>query len=176
MADPADTALYPHAPRIGESVTRWPSGGVATWDGTAWEVTGWARKFRPVEAFDTTNVTSASTTFEAGTPQVSVTYVSPPSGSVYVTVSASLEVFSPSTASCGFEVRQTNVSGVVVAAADSDFAVGVQSADLITASRRKLISGLTPFSTYFFRTMHRTSTAADTATMWSRALLIEPVI
>jgi hypothetical protein len=176
MADPADTALYPHAPRIGENVTRWPSGAVATWDGTAWETTGWARKFRPVEASNTTNQITTNTSFEAGSPQVTLTYTAPPSGMVYVTVSSTLECWAPSVAYCGFEVRQTNVSGLIFLAASPDDAMAMQADDLTSASRRKLVTGLTYNSPYFFRTMHRTSNSANQGSIFVRSLLIEPVV
>lgn len=129
----------------------------------------------PVEDEDGTDVNSTSTTFEAGSPVVSVTFNGPPSGKVIVTVYAQLECVSPSSAYCGFEIRETNASGTIVVAASQDVAAAKQEADFAASSRRKLITGLTPGQLYYAQTMHRTSNGANAATLFHRAILVEPV-
>lgn len=129
----------------------------------------------PVEAEDSTDVTSTSTAFEAGSPSVSLTFIAPASGKVIVTVYAQIEAASTSSGYCGFEIRLTNVSGSVVIAANTDVAAAQQEPAFSGSSRRKLVTGLTPGQLYFARTMHRTTVAANAATMFVRALLVEPV-
>lgn len=129
----------------------------------------------PVEAESNTDVTTTSTTFVAGSPQVGVSFKAPPSGRVFVTVYAQLECESPSAAYCGFEIRLNDATGTVVVAASQDVAAAAQDAFFAGSTRRKLITGLTPVTqTYFARTMHRTSNSASTATIFHRAILVEP--
>ncbi|WP_433242490.1 hypothetical protein [Actinomadura nitritigenes] len=126
----------------------------------------------PVIISTETDQTTTSTTFING--GLGTTFVPPPSGLVYVTVSGAVECEAPSTAFLGWEIRLTNASGAVVVAADDRRAVGVQEDKFAQASYRCPVSGLTPGTTYFIRAMLRTTNAAQTASAFWRELLVEP--
>jgi hypothetical protein len=129
----------------------------------------------PVEAEHNVDLTTTSTAWVAGTPQVGVTFTAPPSGRVTVTVYSQLECEAPGYAFCGFEIRLNNASGAVVTPASQDVAAAQQEDKFSASGRRKLVSGLTPGQQYYARTMHRTSASIYTATIFHRAILVEPV-
>jgi hypothetical protein len=139
----------------------------------------WARDIAldgPVKAFDGTSVTTASTTYTSLSPAVSLTFTAPPSGQVYITVNAKAECASPSVAYCSFEVRNNNVSGSVVQAANDDKAAAVQDQFWAGSEYRDLVTSLTPGNTYFVRALARSSNSASTASFFSRQILVEPVL
>jgi hypothetical protein len=161
----------PAVPYISEEIYRTDKGYFEWWNGLAWKIR--AALLTPVSASSETDVSTSSTSYTAGSPQVSTTFVAPPSGIVYVTVSAAIECAAPSTASCSWEIRNTSVAGSVVVAADDRSAVMVQEDHFVSASYRKLVTGLTAGNTYFIRTMHKTSGAGAADLFW-REILVEP--
>lgn len=152
------------------------TGEVWEFDGAAWKFKEPGNQCPPMSAFNGTDVTTTNTSFIAGSPLVETTFLAPPSGSVYITVSSAPECDAPSSATCSFEVRVTNAAGAVVLAAADDRGVGVQENNWAQASYRYLLTGLTPRVTYYARTMHRSSNGANTATFFTRGILVEPVL
>jgi hypothetical protein len=161
----------PANPTAAQRIWRSDKGYYEWWNGAAWKVS--AALSTPVSASSETDVSTSSTSYTAGSPQVSTTFVAPPSGIVYVTVSAAIECVAPSTASCSWVIRNTSVAGSVVVAADDRQAVMVQEDHFVSASYRKLVTGLTAGNTYFIRTMHKTSGAGAADLFW-REILVEP--
>ncbi|WP_433332518.1 hypothetical protein [Spirillospora sp. CA-294931] len=134
-----------------------------------------SERMDPVEAEHNADVFTTSTAFVPGTPQVGVTFTAPPSGCVYVTVYAQLECEGTGYAFCGYEIRSNDASGPVVVPASQDIAAAQQESRFSGSGRRKLIPGLTPGQRYYARTMHRSSSGTLTATIFHRAILVEPV-
>lgn len=167
---PAGTA------RRGQRLLYWPTREVYLYDGTNWVYTEPGTNAAPQQGFDNTTLNFTSTTYAAGSPLVEATFLAPPSGKVYITVSGQPECVSPSSSQVSFEVRNTNSSGSVVLAASDDRMVGQQDSFWSASSRRHLLTGLTPRSQYYARTMHRASNAANTATTFIRGILVEPVL
>lgn len=144
-------------------------------DGTNWVWVEPGSQCPPIDAFNETDQTTTSTSFTAGT-SLGVSFVAPPSGKVYVTVSGATECAAPSAAQLSFEVRITNVSGAVVLAATDENGIGQQEDKWSQGSDRVLVTGLTPRVTYFARTMHRSSNSAQTASIFRRRILVEPAL
>lgn len=135
-----------------------------------------SERMESFEVSNGTDQTTRSTSWVPGNPQVSSSFVAPPSGQIMVTVFAQLEAESPSSVACGFEIRNgPNASGTIFRAANSSDAASSQDKYWTGSSRRVLVSGLVPGQTYFIRTMHRTSNSSSTATVFFRSLLVEPV-
>lgn len=174
-AGPTPDHLYPSG-----SAQRWQrytvqnTGEVWEYDGAAWQFKEPGNLCPPVQSVTATSATTASTSFVSGT-NVEVTFTAPPTGKVYVTVSGATECTAPSSSQLSFEMRQTNVSGAVVVAADDGNGVGQQEDKWSQGSGRVLITGLTPRSTYYARCMMRASSAV-TATFFRRGILVEPVL
>lgn len=169
----ASAAERPSLPLSGEAWLRTDLRAVEVYDGSA--IRTIPSMPAPVEAESATDISTTSTTFVPGTPEVSVTFTAPPSGRVYVTVYAQCEAESPSTAYCGFEIRLNDASGSVVVSPSVDVAAVTQDAFFSGSTRRKLVTGLTPVTqTYFARTMIRTSNSANEASFFHRAILVEP--
>ncbi|MGP3917693.1 hypothetical protein [Nonomuraea sp. 10N515B] len=130
-----------------------------------------AQDFPPaVWASDTTaNSDISSTSYIAGTPTVSVTFTAPTSGAVLLSVGvAASDNGGTNRVHLSPEVRENNVSGAVVLAADvTNRGVGTpgEASANTHRSRTTLLTGLTPGGTYFARTMHKVSggTTADIA-------------
>lgn len=140
----------------------------------AWEP--WANeRIDPKEVEGNSTVSTTSTSYVTGSTAVATTFVAPPSGKVYVTVTAQCEAVAPTSAYCSFEIRVNNSSGAVFLAASDDRSAAVQEDNWSTPTRRKLVTGLTAGTTYYIRTMIRSSNSANTATFFQRSLLIEPV-
>lgn len=129
---------------------------------------------------------SLSTTYAAGTPALGTAFTAPATGKVYITVGGRIRLDSNSnTMYLGYEVRAgaTVGSGTVVQAADNGRAIAIGgNATGLTfvfggSSRRLLLTGLTPGSSYNVRTMHACQTAGTVnGTLLNRDLLIEPVL
>lgn len=149
------------------------TGEVWEFDGAVWKFIEPGSQCPPVAGFTETDASTASTTFIAGT-NVEATFVAPPSGKVYVTVSGASECTAPSAAQLSFEMRVTNSGGAIVLAADDANGVGQQEDKWSQASGRLLVTGLTPRVTYYARCMHRAS--GGTATFFRRGILVEPVL
>jgi hypothetical protein len=126
------------------------------------------------------------TTYVSGSPVVGTTFVAPPTGKVYVTVSGRIQCQTASnTVYLSFEVRtgSTIGSGTVITAAEARRSVGVGgnatgfTFSRVVGSYRYLLTGLTPGDTYNARTMHAAQgPASAAANFYSRDLLIEPVL
>lgn len=133
-------------------------------------------RMRPVtQGFDSSAVTTTSTTFATNGANVELTFVAPPSGAAMVVVGGQLvngaagnQVF------LGFEVRNTNVSGSVVVAASDNNALESKSTTDFMASMVIPISGLTPGNTYYARALHRVT--AGTGTLTRRRLNVIPMM
>lgn len=141
---------------------------------------------QPVEVDEQTDLlTLTNTSFAAGSPVCGTTFVAPPSGKVYITVSGHLQGnASGSLAYLSYEVRDggTIGSGTVIQAALTDRGVAVGStvtglsAARASLSRRTIVAtGLTPGSTYNIRTMHLLA-GSGSISIFSRELLVEPVL
>ncbi|MEU5878175.1 hypothetical protein [Spirillospora sp. NPDC047279] len=126
-------------------------------------------------AWSDSDQTTKSTSFTAGSPQVSTTFEAPPSGRVLINVNAQLEADGPASAYVGFEIRNTNASGAVVRSAAQNDSAAVQEGSFVSSSVRRLVTGLTPGATYFVRTMHSSSNATYNAKIFFRYLMVEPV-
>ncbi|MEV5629191.1 hypothetical protein [Micromonospora tulbaghiae] len=141
----------------------------------------------PWSAHQTANDTNGTTTYIPGTSH-GVAFTAPPSGKVYVFVSASLAtnaVTSTAGAWLSFEVRagSTVGSGTVALAADDTRAAGpwrpnnpASGYKYAPASARILVTGLTAEGSYNVRTMFRTDDGSATAAVLNRYLTVEPVL
>jgi hypothetical protein len=121
-----------------------------------------------------------NTTYAAGSPEVSATFTAPTSGAVLVSVGlggsglagGQRVLVTP-------EVRETDVSGAVVLAANTTTevlrgcAVPGQATANAHRSRTTLLTGLTAGAPYFVRTMHR-ATGAGTANIAVREVVVTP--
>lgn len=138
-----------------------------------------AEDFPPaVWASDATqNQNISSTTFIAGTPTVSVTFTAPTSGTVLLSVGvAGSDNGGTNRIHLAPEVRVGSVAGAVVLAADvTSRGVGIPGEASANAhrSRTTLLTGLTPGTTYFARTMHKVSGGA-TADIAVREITVMP--
>jgi len=128
-----------------------------------------------VQVFNDTNVSTTSTNFVAGNPQLSTTFIAPPSGQVIVTVYAQLSVANGRNGHVSYEIRENNSSGTVVVQPSTGWAAANAGNEAAGSTNRRLISGLAPGETYFIRTMHRTSNSSGALTVFMRTLLVEPV-
>lgn len=174
----------PSSPPEGMTVYETDTDVIRVYSGAAW------KRFAvdletaaPVEIVESTAVTGfTNTTFAAGSPVCGLTFVAPPSGSVYATVSGMIEMANDGNVTrLSYEVRASGTigSGTVVFSAVAERgiscgkAVNAGAAAVLSASRRALLGTLTPGSTYNARTMHLVTGGTGAAT--NRALLIEPV-
>lgn len=173
-------AAFPATPHTGKGVIRSDQSDRAyVWNGTAWKELIVIENLTAVqqvdETADETGITS--TTFIAGTASLSTTFVAPPSGKVAITVRAATENSDVGTTTpVSFEVRNDNVGGTVVFAANDSDSVASQGPQFIQASIRTIVTGLTFGNTYFVRTMHKRSGTGGTGSIFSRGLIIEPVL
>lgn len=169
---------FPTSPFTGKAVMRSDqSDRCYVYDGTDWEeVLIRSAIMAAQQDFDGTDVTTTSDTYVSLSPAVEITFVAPPSGAVFVTVTANLECVSPSSAFASWEIRETNSSGTIVHSATDDVKSVCQQADsLHQGSTRAMAGNLTAGSTYYCRVMCR-STTSNTASFFYRGLLIEPVL
>lgn len=140
---------------------------------------------QPVQVDDITTIAGISnTTPAAGTPVVGTAFVAPPSGKVYLTVTASCaSSVEDNTANVGYELRSGSTVGTGTVLLAASFNRAVQTSEAvtsgggaarITASNRFLFTGLTAGSSYNVRTMHWMNPAGS-GSVFYRALLVEPV-
>lgn len=135
---------------------------------------------RPASAWasDTTqNNNISSTTYIAGTPSVELTFVAPTSGAVLLSVGvAGCDNGGTNRIHLSPEVRVGTVAGSVVLAADvTERGVGIpgEAAANVHRSRTTLLTGLTPSTTYYARTMHKVS-GGSTADIAVREIVVTP--
>lgn len=142
---------------------------------------------QPVFVSDAPSLAVALTqAYAAGSTVLGTAFTAPATGKVYITVGGRIRLdTNNNTMYLGFEVRTGAIigSGTVVMAADNarTVAVGGNGTGITYlfagSSRRLLITGLTPGSSYNVRTMHacQIATAAN-GTILNRDLLVEPVL
>lgn len=129
-----------------------------------------------VKAENSTVLTNISTTLAVGVPEVGVAFIAPTSGKVLVTVGASvIDDGGSNSAILDWEIRLNNNAGAVIVATGSNLRRltlrgGAQAQE---ASRTVLVTGLTPGSTYFARTLHA-AYAGATVDIYSRSITITP--
>jgi hypothetical protein len=176
----------PASPHEGMFIYETDTNLYRTYTGAAWKRTG-GQDVESASLFDNDSTTLSgftNTTAAAGTPVVGDTFVCPPSGGVYITVSGYMVGLNDGqTVHLGWEVRQ----GAVVGSGTIDIttsvnrsitcgeAVNVGAPATLNASRRFLSTGiLTPGSTYNVRTMHWVS--GGSADIRYRELIVEPML
>jgi hypothetical protein len=137
-------------------------------------------------ATDSTNLSSITgTSFAAGSPACGTSFVAPPSGGVFITVSGHLkQVNNANNIILGWEVRTgasvgagtITVAGSSVRALVAGNAVNASAPVELTASRRcRLQAGtLTAGSTYNVQTLHLVSGGAGAIDY--REIIVEPVL
>lgn len=119
--------------------------------------------------------TSTSTTYAAGSTECGGSFVAPKSGIVSVDVTGLMHV-SANTANAvlSAEIRVGTNAGTVVLAADDESAVWVGTTDSVMSTvKAKTVTGLTPGTTYWVRTMFRV-TGAITGTASYRRVNVTP--
>lgn len=172
----------PASPRTPTAIWNRATGCLEIWNGTAWVTP--PSGLAPTTAASDVDETSFSATYGPGTTPVGVTFVAPPTGKIYVNVSA---YFGQSTnqkeAIVAYVLRTggTIGSGTVVLAASGNralvcgMAVNTSAPARLEATRRQLITGLTPGSTYNVQIEFAT-TAGGGCEVFFRELLVEPVL
>ena len=162
----------PPNPAAGEQVWRSDKGYIELYNGSGW-VPWVVTPQAPVEASDTTTITTNSITYVTGSPVVSATFTAPPSGRVYVTVTSNCECEPPSSVLVSWQLHSGSSSaGAIVVVAQTPNAVIVQEDHSTQASNRRLVPALTPGQTYYIQVMFRTT--SETATAFYRRILVEP--
>lgn len=142
------------------------------------EAAWWPESVRVVENTDQTNVTSTS--FTAGSPECSTTFVAPESGRVGVVVAA--EMKNDDTGGnriiVSFEIRVGSVAGAVVESAKIPRGVSTTgdttASQFMTHGAMSMIEGLTGGTTYFIRTMHLVD-GGTTNDIGHRRLVVTPL-
>jgi hypothetical protein len=132
---------------------------------------------QPNAVADSTDILALSnTTFAAGA-NCGFSFVAPGTGKVWAKVSAHMETNTADSCYLGFEIRAggTVGSGTVFLAAAVDSAAGVGG--VVGArtgnTREKLVTGLTPGTTYNIRTMHLCT--GGNYDIFAREIAIDPV-
>lgn len=135
----------------------------------------------PVSSVQAGSFTANSTTYTTATASGSyvdcaVVFTAPPSGTVYVSVSARLFNAATSGSLVSPETRTGGVigAGTVLEGASDGIGVSHYGAAFARSGIRHLLSGLTPGETYNTRLLHRTTTGTDAASIALRELIIEP--
>lgn len=129
-------------------------------------------------ASDTTSLANiSSTTFIAGTPEVSTTFVAPTSGAVLLSVGLSARDDGGANAiHLAPEVRVGTVAGAVVLSANVvTRGVGLpgEPNTFLYRSRTTVLTGLTAGTVYFVRTMHKVS-GGSTGDLQVRDVTVTP--
>jgi hypothetical protein len=153
---------------------------------------GWTSVFavapaslRPSFDEDTAVQAISSTTPVAGSPVVGTTFVVPPSGQVFITVTGLIEsVNNGASAALGWRIQEggTIGSGTIVhdflfdRALVTSEAVNTGAPGSIGASNRYLVTGLTQGSTYNVYTVHRMNISSTSGNVNYRSILAEPVL
>ena len=139
----------------------------------------WPESVRVVENTDQLNVTSTS--YIAGSPECSTTFVAPSSGRVGVVVAA--EMRNDDTAGnrifVSYEIRLgTTSAGTLFLAASTPRGVSTTgdttASQFMTFGNMSMVEGLTGGSTYFIRTMHQVD-GGTTNDIGHRRLVVVPM-
>lgn len=167
---------FPGTPYAGKGVVRTDQNNrTYIWTGSKWsEIITLDNIMKYTEARTSTQYNSTSTSFTPMVPEVSITFVAPPSGVVFVGLTARLECVLPSYATCSWEIRNTNVSGSVLHAATEDIkSVMVQGDQFIQATTIST-APLTAGNTYYARVMVKTS--SNTVSVFHASLFAWPLL
>ncbi|ADG88891.1 hypothetical protein [Thermobispora bispora] len=133
-----------------------------------------------VQSFNNTTLNPVSnTSYAAGSPVVAVTFVAPTSGRVLVTVGlGARSTDGGNRVHISPEVYLgTSSSGSLVLSADvttRGAGTPAETKDYMYLSRTTLLSGLTPGSTYYARTVHKVSGGGATNYIVARSIVVEP--
>ena len=164
------SSTRPASPVQGMTIVETDTGNQRRYWNGSWVI--WPPQF--VEVSDSTNITTTSTTFVPGSPQVSTTFTGPPSGRVLVFISAHIEGNDPERAlNISFEIRETNVSGSLIYPLDSNDGLRMQGINNLQATAVRQITGLTVGQLYFIRTLH--SVTAGTGSIFHRRIGVQPL-
>lgn len=178
----------PSSPPEGMTIYETDTDSYRVWNGAAWRRTGgadWETAGHGFLSEGTTVGSITSTSPAAGSPVCGATFVSPPSGGVYITVSGRIiQTSNTNEVLLGFEVRSggsigagtVQVSASSARALTCGRAINSGAAAVINASRRyKINTGtLTAGSTFNVQTMHWVT--GGTGTVEHREILVEPVL
>jgi hypothetical protein len=170
----------PANPRLGEVIWRTDHDYYEVKTSSAWKLLGPLPA--PVAVAEGTDLTAISgTSYVAGSPVCGTTFVAPPSGQVFITMTGRIQQSNDGNQTLlSFEVKSggTIGSGTDVLAASDDRAliageaVNSGSPAIAAASFRHLVtSGLTAGSTYNVRTVHKVTGGSGTVNR--RALIVE---
>ena len=121
-------------------------------------------------------VNTTSTTYVALAGNPGLSFVSPTSGRVLITIGAALTGNAADTYSMmGFQVRTGGVvgSGTIITAANNDDVVANLGTTDLAASRVTLVSGLTSGSTYNVQVLYKLLSGTGTAFFARRNVIVE---
>jgi hypothetical protein len=173
----------PASPRTPTVIFNRATGCLEIWNGTAWVTP--PSGLAPVTDSDDTDVSTTSTSFVAGSPAFGVTFVAPPSGKVYLTLTAYFgQTTNQKEAIVSEAVRTGGTIGsgsLVGSGANGNRAlvcgeaVNASAPARMQASRRRLVTGLTAGSTYNAR-VEMATTSGGGCEVYYRELLVEPVL
>ncbi|MGW3153707.1 phage baseplate assembly protein V [Streptomyces sp. NPDC001089] len=120
-----------------------------------------------------TTTTTTSTAYVTDPNGPTVTFVAPGSGQVIISWGS----LSQNTTAAGRSLMSTRVSlgSTVLAAEDDNRSAETQSTANSSTSMARIVSGLTPGTTYTVTTYYRTTDAGTTATFDNKWVVIDPV-
>lgn len=170
---------FPSSPYAGMCVYRSDTFKYYVYNGTSWrQIMIVEDMMDPIYVSSTSGGSFTNKTYgtaPSAITNVNTTFTAPASGSIYVTVTGTLEAATADTGYISYEVRETNVSGAVVSAAEDDIkAVAQQDGFNHQGSTRSLVTGLTAGNTYFIRLVSRC--VVTSYEVFFSGLLIEPVL
>lgn len=174
-------ATRPASPRTPTLIFNRSNGLLEIWNGTSWVTPG--SGLLPTHAVSDTDDSTTSTTFVAGASPFGITFVAPPSGFGYLTLTSYFgQTTNQKEAIVSETVRTggTIGSGTVVGSAANGnralvcgMAVNASAWARLQASRRRPVTGLTPGATYNARVEFAT-TSGGACEVFYRELLFEP--
>ena len=137
-----------------------------------------AQDFPPSQsAFDSTvQANQTSTSYGAGSPEIGTTFLAATSGRCIAAVSASIRDNAASNDGiCSFQIFEgSSSSGTEIVSPAADDSVRFNTSEYASATRCKLITGLTPGTTYYIRAMHRV-TGGSSVDFGYREVTVWPV-
>lgn len=172
----------PTSPRTPTVIWNRATGCLEIWNGTAWVTP--PSGLAPAVVASSTDDSITSTSFIAGSSAVGLTFVAPPTGKVYVNVTAYFgQTTNQKEAIVSYSIRAgaSIGAGTVFAGANGDqalvcgMAVNTSAPARLQASRRKLHTGLTAGSTYNVQ-IEMATTSGGACEVFNRELLVEPVL
>lgn len=124
------------------------------------------------------SVSTTSLTYVALSGDPGLSFVSPTSGRVLVTIAAAMDGNAADTyATMGFQIRTGAVvgSGTIIQAANDTDVVAHQGTSDLTGGRTSLVSGLTSGSTYNVQTLYKLLSGTGTAFFARRSVIVQSV-